>query len=104
MVKALQKNRFRLMGGADRHVRQVWQMSGRAFIGAIKSHFQKKYRVFCKRVREPPCDYKLYEANISVDPDSDDEAYDVYVEFRLYPNGSLITTNAHNHTGPRLPK
>ncbi|MDD5261253.1 MAG: hypothetical protein PHD76_05320 [Methylacidiphilales bacterium] len=93
------------MSQASRYLAGPWEMTHAGFIGAISDHLSKGYRVFEKPIKSPPPNQQFYQANVRLDPASENEDDDVYVEIRLENNRVVIICDAHNHTtGTRLPK
>ena len=106
ILTALKNKQFKLTGKADRYVRLVWKMDSTAFVNAIQCHLEKGHRLFKKFVEIPSENTLLFDANVGLDPDSDEEDDDVYVEIRMYNKQLIILCNAHTHEHgkPRLPK
>lgn len=106
ILAALEQRHYKIYGKAHSYVVGPWKMTTVAFVEAIQAHLEASYRLFHKPVQNPPPATLLFSANIGLDPDSDDEAEDVYVEIRLRNQVLVILCNAHNHDNwkPRLPK
>ena len=106
ILAALKQRRYKIYGRAQSYVVGPWKMTVTAFVNAIQAHLEAGYRIFYKPVEDPPPETLLYSANVGLDPDSDDEDKEVYVEIRLKCETLVILCNAHNHDNwkPRLPK
>ena len=106
ILAALDQRRYKLVGKAQRQVVGPWGMTAASFIEAIRAHLEEGNRIFQKTVQNPPPDTLLFSGNIRLDPDSNDEDDDVYVEIRLTNRTVVILCDAHGHYKwqPRLPK
>lgn len=106
ILAALAQRRYILLHTALRYVVGPWRMTSDSFITTIRFHLESGYRIFQKTVPNPPQNTVLFSANIGLDPDSDEEDEDVYVEIRLKNHAVVIICDAHNHDSwkPRLPK
>ncbi len=83
----------------------VWQVRSSVFTDSIKSHLASGCCLFQKSVVDPPAGFHIFDANIGLYPDTNDEDDDVYVELRLSKDRIYAySCNCHPHVGLRLPK
>ncbi len=107
ILNAIRFSKYKIVGGALRQV-VAWQTTTEGLTKAIAGHLQAGYRIFSKSVEDPPVGVLFFSANIRLDPESDEEEDDVYVEIRLRTERlEVVICDAHNHNPPgraRYPK
>lgn len=103
-LKGVDGSDYRIMGQALRYVVGPWKMTTRGFASAIYHHLENEKKLFEKWVEMKPVSQEIFHGNIGLDPDSEDEDDDVYVEIRLENKRAVIIVDAHSHGPRRLPK
>lgn len=106
ILDAINNGQIRVQGLALRYAESAWGLGVSRFVDAIRIHLENDCKIFCKKVIPPRSDTKLFSANVRLDPESEDEEDDVYVEIRIFSNWSVMVCDAHNHCPwqPRLPR
>jgi hypothetical protein len=106
ILECIGADRILVLGQAQRYVFQIWQIGIPKFVDAVRAHLIAGYRIFRKIGCQAPPGQQFFSANIRLDPDSNSEDEDVYVEIRLIGRTKVLVCDAHYHFNwqPRLPK
>jgi hypothetical protein len=106
IIKAIQSEQIEVAGTAKRHCGMVWHINISTFVEALRAHIESEHRIFQKYIKDPDKDTQFYDANVRLDPESEDEGHDVYIEIRIIGRLVVLICDAHNHpkNGRRLPK